>query len=39
MVRVMCGVHLRGRKRAKDLMLMMSLKETVDGKWQWQTDR
>ena len=30
MVTAMCGVHLRYRKRAKDLMLMLGLNETID---------
>ena len=30
MVRTMCGVQLKDRKRSKDLMLMLSLSETVD---------
>ena len=28
MVRVMCGVQLKDRKRAKDLMLILGLNET-----------
>ena len=30
MVRAMCGVQLKGRKRSKDLMLMLGLNETID---------
>ena len=30
MVRAMCGVQLKDRKRSTDLMSMLSLKETVD---------
>ena len=30
MVRAMCGVELIDRKRSKDLMLMLCLKETID---------
>ena len=29
-VRAMCGVQLKDRKISKDLMLMLSLKETID---------
>ena len=31
-VTVMCGVQLKGRKRSKDLMLMLGLSEAID---QW----
>ena len=30
MVRAMCGVQLKDRKRSTDLMFMLGLKETVD---------
>ena len=30
MVRAMCGVQLKGRKRAKNLMLILDLSETID---------
>ena len=30
MVRAICGVQLKGRKRSKDLMLMLGLSETID---------
>ena len=30
MVRAMCGVQLKDRKRSKDLMLMLGLNETID---------
>ena len=30
MVRTMCGVQLKDRKRSKDLMLLLGLKETID---------
>ena len=30
MVRAMCGVQLKDRKRATDLILLLSLNETVD---------
>ena len=30
MVRAMCGVQLKGRKRYTDLMLMLGLSETID---------
>ena len=30
MVRTMCGVQLKDRKRSTDLMLMLGLKETMD---------
>ena len=30
MVRAMCGVQLKDRKRSTDLMFMLSLKETMD---------
>ena len=30
MVRAMCGLQLKDRKRSKDLMLMLSLNETID---------
>ena len=30
MVRVMCGVQLKDKKRCMDLMLMLGLNETVD---------
>ena len=30
MMRAMCGVQLKERKRAKDLMSMLALNETVD---------
>ena len=26
----MCGVQLKGRKRAKDMMLMLGLRKTID---------
>ena len=29
-VRAMCGVQLKDRNRAKDLMLMLGLDETID---------
>ena len=30
MVRAMCGIQLKDRKRSKDLMLMLGLMETID---------
>ena len=30
MVRAMCGVQLKDRKRTKDLMLMLGLNGTID---------
>ena len=30
MVRVMCGVQLKNRKRSTDLMIIQGLKETID---------
>ena len=30
MVRAICGIQLKDRKRAKDLILMMDLNETID---------
>ena len=30
MVRAMCGVQLKARKRSTDLMLMLGLNETID---------
>ena len=30
MVRVKCGVQFKGRKRAKDMMLVLGLNETKD---------
>ena len=30
MVKAMCGVQLKDRKRSTDLMLMLGLKETID---------
>ena len=30
MVRAMCGVQLKDRKRSMDLMLMLDLNETID---------
>ena len=30
MVRAMCGVQFKERKRSTDLMLMLSLNETID---------
>ena len=30
MVRAMCGVQLKERKRSTDLMFMLGLKETID---------
>ena len=30
MVRAMCGVHLKDRKRSTDLMLMLGSSETID---------
>ena len=30
MVRAMCGVQIKGRKRAKDFMLMLGLNESID---------
>ena len=30
MVRAMCGVQLKDRKRSKDLMFMLGLYETID---------
>ena len=30
MVRTMCGVHLKDRKRSMDLMFMLGLNETID---------
>ena len=29
-MRAMCGVHLKDRKRSKDLMLMLSLNKTIE---------
>ena len=29
-MRAMCGAHLKDRKRAKDLMLMLGLSKTID---------
>ena len=29
-MRAMCGVHLNGRKRCKDLMLMFGMSKTMD---------
>ena len=30
MLRSICGVHLKDRKRSRDLMLMMGLNESID---------
>ena len=30
-VRAMCGVQLKDRKRSRDIMLMLGLNETIDG--------
>ena len=30
MVRAMCGIQLKHRKRSKDLMFMQGLNETID---------
>ena len=30
MVRAMCGVQLKDRRRAKDLMFMLGMNETMD---------
>ena len=35
MVRAMCGVLLKDRKRVKDLLLMLGLNQWVS--WLWQT--
>ena len=35
MVIAMCGVQLKDRKRAKDLMLMLGLSGTIDN-WLWE---
>ena len=29
-MKAMCGVHLKDRKRSKDLVLMLDLNETID---------
>ena len=36
MLRAMCGVQLKERKRSTDLMFMMTLSEAID-QWLWQT--
>ena len=36
MLRAMCGVQLKDRKKSKDMMLIYDLNETID-QWQWQT--
>ena len=37
MVRAMCGVQLKDRKRSMDLVFMLGLNETIGHHWLWQT--
>ena len=37
MVRAMCGVQLKDRKRSTDLLFMLGLNETIDQFWLCQT--